>query len=141
MDQLSNYTSGITGTPSDTPLLLGWQSTPALQVELAGDRPNRVGDSLFIVPLSMTYDAQTAFNDRLLVKTIIETKSDQAWFDGGSYTLSRGTMTVEIRPAGLSGTFRPSGLQIALTQGNVINLDRRRSAHRAPARCTAARPG
>lgn len=122
VDQLSNYSSGITGTPSDTPLLLGWQSTPALQVELTGDRPNRVGDSLFIVPLSMTYDPQTAFNDRLLVKTIIETKSDQALFDGGSYTLSRGTMTVEIRPAGLSGTFRPSGLQIALTQGNVINL-------------------
>jgi hypothetical protein len=122
VDQLSQYSSGIVGTPSDTPLLLGWQSTPALQVELAGDHPNRVGDSLFLVPLSMTYDAQTAFNDRLLVKTIIETKSDQAMFDGGSYTLSRGTMTVELRPAGLNGTFAASGLQIALTQGNVINL-------------------
>jgi hypothetical protein len=122
VDQLSQYSSGIVGTPSDTPLLLGWQSTPALHVELAGDQPNRVGDSLFLVPLSMTYDAQTAFNDRLLVKTIIETKSDQAWFDGGSYTLSRGTMTVELRPAGLAGTFKSSGLQIALTQGNIINL-------------------
>ena len=123
LDQLTGYSSTIVGTPSDVPLLLGWQPGAALPVELAGDKPNQVGDSLFLVPLSMTYDAQTAFSDRLLTKTIIETKSDQAWFDGSSYNLSRGTMTVEMRPSGLSGTFKATGLQLALTQGNLVNLN------------------
>jgi hypothetical protein len=123
IDQLTNYGTSITGTPSDIPLLLGWQPSPALNVELAGDTPNRVGDSLFLVPLSMTYDAQAAFSDRLLGKTIIETKSDQAFFDGNSYNLSRGTMTVEVRPASLAGKFKATGLQLALTQGNLINLN------------------
>ncbi len=123
LDQLTQYSSTIVGTPSDVPLLLGWQPDAALPVELAGDKPNQVGDSLFLVPLSMTYDAQTAFSDRLLTKTIIETKSDQAWFDGSSYNLSRGTMTVEMRPSGLGGTFKATGLQLALTQGNLVNLN------------------
>jgi len=104
-------------------VLLGWQPRPALNVELAGDTPNRVGDSLFLVPLSLSYDAQAAFTDRLLVKTIIETKSDQAWFDGNSYNLNRGTMTVELRPASLAGKFKATGLQLALTQGNPMDLN------------------
>ena len=122
IDQLTQYGTTIAGTPTDTPLLLGWQPGPALQVELAGDKPNRVGDSLFLVPLSMSYDAHTAFTDRLLLKTIIDTKSDQAWFDGNSFNLGAGTMTVELRPSGLSGKFKATSLQLALTQGNPINL-------------------
>jgi hypothetical protein len=122
IDQLTQYGTTIAGTPTDTPLLLGWQPGPALQVELAGDKPNRVGDSLFLVPLSMSYDAHTAFTDRLLLKTIIDTKSDQAWFDGNSFNLGAGTMTVELRPSGLAGKFKATSLELALTQGNPINL-------------------
>jgi hypothetical protein len=119
IDQITGYGQRIQGATADVPVLLGWRSGPVLDVELAGERPNQVGDSLYVVPLAMTYDAQALFEDQLLVKTIVDSNSDQAWNDGGGYYLGRGTMTVELRPAGLSGSFRAAKLELALTQGGA----------------------
>jgi hypothetical protein len=119
IDQITGYGNRIQGGTADVPVLLGWRSGPVLDVELAGERPNQVGDSLYVVPLAMTYDAQALFEDQLLVKTIVDSNSDQAWNDGGGYYLGRGTMTVELRPAGLSGSFRAAKLELALTQSGA----------------------
>jgi hypothetical protein len=123
VDVLSQGGTTIAGTPTDVPLLLGWQAIPALDVELTGDTPTRVGDSLFLIPLSMTFDAQALFVDPLMLKTIVDSSSaDQAWFDGQGFNLGRGTMTIEARPAGLSGTFATTSLELALTSGGFISM-------------------
>jgi hypothetical protein len=122
VDVLSQFGTVIAGTPTDVPLLLGWQATPALDVQLTGDTPTRVGDSLFLIPLSMTFDAQALFVDPLMVKTIVDSNADQAWFDGQGFNLGRGTMTLEVRPAGLSGTFATTSLELALTNGGFIGM-------------------
>ena len=122
IDTLSQYSSNIVGTPSDVPLLIGWQETPALDVQLSGEQPTRVGDSVYLVPLSMSYAAQAVFTGSLMTATIVDSDSDQAFFDGQSFNLGSGTMTVELRPAGLNGTLRTSSLELSLTQGNFLNL-------------------
>ncbi|HEY7599720.1 MAG TPA: hypothetical protein VH741_07330, partial [Candidatus Limnocylindrales bacterium] len=106
IEQVTGYSTRIQGATADVPVLLGWRPGPVLDVELAGEHANQVGDSLFVVPLSMTYDANALFNDALVVKTIVESNADQAWNDGNGFYLGRGTMTLELRPAGLSGVFR-----------------------------------
>ena len=120
LDQLFSYG---TVPSTDTPLLLAWRDGAVLDVELAGEQPNRVGDGLFMIPLAVTLDAHQVFGDQAMRRTVVATTAAQAWSEqGGMMYLSRGTMTVEARPINFSGTFRASSLEIALTQGDVRPL-------------------
>jgi hypothetical protein len=107
---------------SDTPLLLAWRSGPVLDVELAGDLPNRVGEGLFMIPLGMTLDSRQVFSDQMLRRTVIENDSANGWADSSGMYLSRGTMTVEVRPATFDGSFNVSSLEVGLTQGEFRQL-------------------
>ena len=107
---------------SDAPLLLAWRTGAVLDVELTGDTPNRVGQGLFMIPLGMTLDSQQVFSDQMLRRTIIENTSANGWADGSGMYLSRGTMTVEVRPAAFDGSFQTNSLEIALTQGDMRQL-------------------
>ncbi len=53
IDQLFPY--GTTGG-ADAPLLLAWREGSVLDIELVGDRPNHVGEALFMIPLGMSLD-------------------------------------------------------------------------------------
>jgi hypothetical protein len=119
LDQLFGYESS---GPSDAPLMLAWHDGPVLDVEVSGDRPNRVGEGLFVMPLNVSLDAQQVFGDQVMRRTIVETTAAQGWGEFNNYYLGRGTMTIEVRPISLGGTFRTSSLEIALTQGDVRRL-------------------
>ncbi|MEA2677446.1 MAG: hypothetical protein QOJ81_1587, partial [Chloroflexota bacterium] len=119
IDQLFNYGS----VPSaDAPLLLAWHSGSVVDVDLAGETPNRVGDALYMISLGVSLDANQVFADQAMKRTIIATDASQAWGDSGSLNLSRGTMTIENRPISFSGTFTATALEIALTQGEQTSL-------------------
>lgn len=120
IDQLAGPTVG--GLGADRPVLLGWQRGPVLDIELEGERPNRVGDSLFLVPLAMTHDRQAVFGDQLLSKTITESSS-VSWGDAMSgFSMTRGTVVVETRPRNVEGQFKITSLELALTQGENRTL-------------------
>ena len=123
IDQLTNYGSAIGSLGADRPVLLAWRRGPVLDVELQGERPNTVGDSLFMVPLAMSHDAQAVFGDQLLVKTVTE-NSGMSWGDPLSgFSLARGMLVVESRPRGLDGRFTVRSLEIVLTQGEQRSLN------------------
>ncbi len=107
---------------ADTPLMLAWHTGPVLDVELAGDTPNRVGEGLYMIPLGVTLDTQQVFSDQMLKRSILETTAANGWADGSGMYLSRGTMTVEVRPSAFDGSFVTSSLEIALTQGDFRQL-------------------
>jgi len=88
-----------------------------MDVQLAGDNPNRVGEGLFMIPLGISLGPHQAFSDQLMRRTVVDTTASQGWADVGGMYLSRGAMTVEVRPQALSGTFRPTLLSLAITQG------------------------
>jgi hypothetical protein len=119
IDQLFSY-----GSPpsADTPLLLAWHSGSLVNVDLAGEQPNRVGDALYMISLGVKLDANQVFTDQAMKRTIVSSDAVQGWGDAGSLYLSRGTMTVENRPIALSGTFHPTLLEIALSQGEYLTL-------------------
>ncbi|CAN5721264.1 hypothetical protein BH23CHL7_BH23CHL7_08780 [soil metagenome] len=122
IDQITGYGPTIIGGSRDLALVLGWREGVALDVELDGERPNRVGDALYVVPVPVTYDRQAVFENTLLVRTIVDQGSEQGWAEGDSYTLDRGTMTIEFRPAGLAQRFRPTSVELGVSQGSFINL-------------------
>jgi hypothetical protein len=119
IDQLFSYGSP---PPADAPLLLAWRTGSILDVELAGERPNRVGDSLYMIPLGVSFDANQVFADQAMRRTIVATDAAQGWGDSGSMYLSRGSMIVENRPISFTGTFRATMLEVALSQGELISL-------------------
>jgi ABC-type Na+ transport system ATPase subunit NatA len=122
IEQLSGYGSRLSGAPLDVPLLLSWHRGPAVPVDLAGERPNQVGDSLYMTALNLTLDTQAVFHDPLVIKTIIDNATDMFWADGSTYNMGRGTVVVELRPAGVTGTFRATSLELALTNGGIVTL-------------------
>lgn len=121
IDLLTDYGSRLRGTSLGTPTLLAWQPRSAIDVEIGGDVPNRVGESLYIVPLQATMDAGAVFNDQLLTKTVLESTAGD-WAEGNQMYLGRGMMTIEARPQGFDGLFRASSLEIALSQGESLPM-------------------
>jgi hypothetical protein len=121
IDLLTDYGSRMRGSSLGTPTLLAWQPRSAIDVEIGGDTPNRVGESLYIVPLGAAMDAQAVFNDQMLTKTVLDSTAGE-WAEGNSMYLGRGMMTIEARPQGLAGLFRASSLEIVLTQGEFLPM-------------------
>ncbi|HVM30688.1 MAG TPA: hypothetical protein VM305_07985 [Candidatus Limnocylindrales bacterium] len=122
VDQVTGHGPTVLGASPDLPLLLAWREGIPLEVEIAGERPTHVGDSLFVVPLSMAYDREAVFDDQLLLRTIVDQGSEQGWGETNSYSMDRGTMTLELRPAGLSQKFNVGSLELAMSQGGFLNL-------------------
>jgi hypothetical protein len=122
VDQVTGYGPSVLGTSPDVPLLLAWREGVPVDVEIAGERPNRVGDSLFVIPLGIAYDREALFEGELLVRTMVDQGAEQGWGERDSYSLDRGTMVLEVRPAGLSGAFRAGSVEIGVSQGGFINL-------------------
>lgn len=120
LDQLFPYGSS---TRPDAPLLLAWRGGPVLDVQLSGDDPNRVGDALFMIPLGMSLDAKQVFANQLVTRSVIDSSAAEGWYDGNSFFLSRGTMTVEARPGSLAGRFVVSSLEIALSENEMRGLN------------------
>ena len=121
IDLLTDHGARLRGSPLGTPTLLAWQPRSAIDVQIAGDEPNRVGESLYIVPLQARMDAQAVFSDQMLTKTVLEATAGD-WSDGNSMYLGRGTMTVEARPQGLEGIFHATSLEVVLTQGELMPM-------------------
>ena len=58
----------------------------------------------------------------MMTRTVVENTSNDGWADMNGMYLSRGTMTVETRPARFDGAFHPTSLEVAFTQGEVRAL-------------------
>lgn len=119
IDQLFGYSTAPTG---DAPLFLAWHTGPVLQVDLAGEEPNRVGDGLYMIPLAMNMDPQQVFTDQAMRRSIVATNANQAGGDASTLYLSRGTLTLETHPVNFTGRFTATALNIALTHGDTRPL-------------------
>ncbi|HWH23405.1 MAG TPA: hypothetical protein VNW68_00775, partial [Candidatus Limnocylindria bacterium] len=122
IDQVTGYGPNLAGSGGN-PVLVAWRSEPVLDIEITGEQPNHVGDTLIVMALPVTLDAQAVFSDRMMRKTIIDATAGQAWGgEDSSFSMGRGTMTVEVAPANFDGSFDVDVLELALTQGEFRNL-------------------
>ncbi len=97
-----------------TPTFLAWVPAPAVDVELVGQRAKKVGETLYVMPLSVEISGPVVLPTALMRMTVVEGGGAFPGEAGGFFQLNRGTMTVEYRPRGLTGTLRPRTLTLAL---------------------------
>ena len=151
LNQLTNYsdTLGGMGAPQQGPVILAWTGTPMLGVD-TGASAQQEGDTLLVLPASASITGATVFPNSLLGRSLITSRANDATDQGTGYSLSRGSLVLEVRPTDLDGTFTPTALALATTQnvqqpltgrGRILAADARhpaavagRSTHRATRR-------
>lgn len=122
VDQLTGYGMiGGNGTLGDAPTLIGWDPHPALGVDVGDDRATRVGETMYLTPLTVTTGGHAIFGTDLMHHTLIESDAAQANDQGMAFDLGRGTMTVEFRPIPFDGSFTPTKLRLRFTQGEPFD--------------------
>ncbi|MBA2254835.1 MAG: hypothetical protein H0W07_06960 [Chloroflexi bacterium] len=119
IDQLTQYAmkSGGTGGLGDVPMLIAWDAHPALDVDVGDSKVTRVGETMFLTPLKAKTTGRAVFGSDLMRRTTIASDAGQAFDQGFSFELSRGTMTIEYRPAGFEGRMVPDTLRLHMSQG------------------------
>lgn len=124
IEQLTQYTGrfatllGASGGQS--PVFVGWQPGPALDVDIGDEQAATVGDSIYLLPLAVDIGGRTTFSDELIGHTIVATDAAEAMDQGNALSLSRGTMVVDYAPIAFDGSFVPSRLDLWFSQGEPI---------------------
>jgi hypothetical protein len=120
VDTLSGFKSDF-GSPSTVatngPMLLAWRSVPTLDVQLADQRARTIGQTLYLASLPTTIKGSTDFPPGLVRRSVLASDAVEATDQGGAFTLTRGSMTVDFRPISFEGAFSVSRLVLGLTQG------------------------
>ena len=125
IDQLTQYGDfgrGVSSIGGDGPMLVAWRPTPAVGVQLAGEKPNNVGETLLMWPLPMSVSGPATFPAALVRSTLISSDTADGGQQGENLQIGRGTMTVDYRPISSGGTFRVSKLAVSLNQGDGLPM-------------------
>ena len=122
IDQLSQYSgrfSTLIGAGGgQAPAIVGWESTSPLSVDVGDDKAARVGQAVYLLPLSVELGGQTTFPDELMSHSVVSSEAAEAFDQGSAYSLSRGVMVVDFGPVPFDGSFVPTRLALVLTQGD-----------------------
>ena len=107
---------------SETPVLLAWGTQNVLDVQIQGQRPRRVANTLYYLPVPMTVSGNTTFVGDLVRSTVVD--SDAMFFqqDPTFINLGTGSATISYRPITFEGSFDVSELAIQLSQGEPMRL-------------------
>jgi hypothetical protein len=122
VDQLSvstKFGSGMLarGVGGDAPVLLAWRGEGVLPIELAGQRAQNMGQTLYAVSLPMTLSGKTVLSDDLIQYTVLGGEGAEATDQGGGFSLGRGTLTVEYRAPSFQGRFDVTKFSLGIAQG------------------------
>ena len=103
---------------ADGPVVIAWGSSDLLSVEIAGQRPRRLGNVLYYFPAKLTVHGPTTFRSDLIRSTVVA--SDAALFskDPTSVSFGRGSATIAYRPIGFEGSLTATELAIGLNFGD-----------------------
>jgi hypothetical protein len=100
--------------PGDGAVILAWGSDPLLDVTVAGQKPEHLGNVLYYLPADLKIRGKTTFRADLLRSTVVGTDSQMFSRDPTMIGLGRGTATLAYRPIGFDGRFTASDLVITV---------------------------
>ena len=119
VDQLTFDTNmGTTNLlTADGPVVLAWDTSEVLAVEIAGQKPKHLGNVLYYLPAPLAIHGRTTFRSDLLRSTVIETDAVVFNRDATSINFGRGSVTMAYRPIGFEGRMTTTRLAIGLNSG------------------------
>lgn len=105
---------------AETPVLLAWGRENVLDVQIQGQRPRRVANALYYVPVPMSVSGRTTFDGDLVRSVVVDSSAmffskDPTWLN-----LSTGSATLSYRPIAFEGSLSVSELAIQLTAGEPM---------------------
>lgn len=103
---------------ADGPVVLAWDSSELLAVEIAGQKPRHLGNVLYYLPARLAIHGRTTFRSDLLRSTVIEADAILFSKDPSSINFGRGSVTMAYRPTGFDGRIKATELAIGLNFGD-----------------------
>lgn len=103
---------------ADGPVVLAWDSSDLLAVEIAGQKPRHLGNVLYYLPARLAIHGTTTFRADLLRSTVIQADAILFSKDPASINFGRGTVTMAYRPVGFDGRIAATELAIGLNAGD-----------------------
>jgi len=102
---------------ADGPVVLAWDSSEVLAVDIAGQTPRHLGNVLYYLPARLAINGRTTFRSDLMRSTVIETDAVVFNKDVSSINFGRGSITMAYRPIGFEGRLTATQLAIGLNSG------------------------
>jgi hypothetical protein len=103
-------------------VLVAWDPRPALDVDIGDSRVTRVGETLYLTPLTVGVSGRGIFTQGMITSTMLASDAAQANDQGnGGFDFGRGTMTVEYRPIAFDGRFTADKLKLRFSQGEPFD--------------------
>ena len=100
------------------PQVLVWGAGPIVDVDLDATSET-IGETLYVMAARASIEGPTTFSSGLLRGTTLDTDGTEAYEEGSSYVINRGTVTTEYRPVAMDGTFVASELLFRLGTESV----------------------
>ncbi len=102
---------------ADGPVVLAWDSSEVLAVEIAGQKPRHLGTVLYYLPARLAVQGRTTFRSDLLRSAVIEADAVVFNKDATSLNFGRGSITMAYRPIGFEGGLTATQLALGLNSG------------------------
>ena len=88
---------------ADGPVVLAWDSSELIPVEIAGQKPRHLGNVLYYLPARLAIHGSTTFRSDLMRSTVVEADAVLFSKEPSSVNFGRGSVTMAYRPIGFDG--------------------------------------
>lgn len=101
------------GSFAKGPVILAWRSGSTLDIDV-GSAAEHVGERLYVLPARASVSGPVVFSGGLIQHSGVSSDADEAFEDGATFYLSRGTIAVDYRPVDFDGSFEVAGMSLRL---------------------------
>jgi hypothetical protein len=109
------WDEGMSGQPqgifAGRPVILAWAHGGRLSVEL-GSEAEHLGETLYVLPARVQITGPVVFSGALVSVASVSFDGADGYTEGAAFTVSRGTVSVDYRAAGVDGSFAVSDLTL-----------------------------
>ncbi len=102
---------------ADGPVVLAWDSSELIPVEIAGQKPRHLGNVLYYLPARLAIHGSTTFRSDLLRSTVVEADAVLFSKQPSSVNFGRGSVTMAYQPIGFDGRLTATELTIGMNFG------------------------
>ena len=106
---------------ADGPVVLAWDSSELIPVEIAGQKPRHLGNVLYYLPTRLAIHGSTTFRSDLLRSTVVEADAVLFSKQPSSVNFGRGSVTMAYQPIGFDGRLTATELMIGMNFGENGN--------------------
>jgi hypothetical protein len=129
LDQLTYdpWTGWSNALPNDGAVLLAFADRPVLDVTIAGQEPQRTGETLYYLPVDLPAQGRLVVSTGLFRTSVIESSALFFSPDPFGTGLGQGSATVAYQPLTFGGSVEPDRLFVSIAPGGGADINPNRA--------------